>query len=251
MTAKTTPKKLGKEPLIDVICGIHFESDVPVDALLPGLLLSALTDKTPKFETLPAAQLPKIVRDGNPDLQNAPLMRVVVDEKFAVLIGSKWLGVGCLMPYAGWSMYKPMIQTVFSVVGKVPSVKHVKRLSMKYVDFIENSPESTPLSRVKLQIGIAGRQLSDQVTQLRTEIFDSPFVHAVTILSHATATRPDRPDSNGIVVDVDTHRVQTFGFNDFLAQMPDLLEEIHTANKAFFFDLLTESGLNELEPTYE
>lgn len=251
MTAKPTPKKLGKEPLIDVICGIHFESDDPVDALLPGLLLSKLAGKTPKFEMLPAAQLPQMMRDGNPDLKNAPLMRVVVDEQFAVLIGSRWLGVGCLMPYAGWLAYKPMIEKVFAVLANVPSIKNVERLSMKYVDFMENSSKDAPLSRVQLQIDIAGRQLSNQVTQLRTEIIDSSFVHAVTILSHATATRPDKPSSDGVVVDVDTHMVQTIPFQDFLVQMPDLLEKIHTANKTFFFDLLTDSGLKELEPAYE
>ena len=251
MTAKRTPKKLEKEPLIDVMCGIHFTSDVPVDALLPSLLLSKLAGKTPKFETLPAAQLPQMVRDGNPNLKNTPLMRVVVDDQFAVLIGSRWLGVGCLMPYAGWSAYKPMIEKIFSVLVEVPSVRSVERFSIKYVNFIKNSSEKAPLSLVQLQIDIAGRKLSNQVMQLRTEIVDSSFVHAVTILSHATATRPDKSTSKGVVVDVDTHRVQAFHLQDFLKQMPDLLDEIHTANKTFFFELLTELGLKELEPVYE
>lgn len=251
MTAKPAPKKLGKEPLIDVICGIHFESTYPVDALLPGLLLSKLTDKTPKFEALPAAQLPQMMRDSNPDLKNAPLMRVIVDEQFAVLIGSKWLGVGCLMPYAGWSDYKPMIEMVFAVLNDVPSVKNVERLSMKYVDFMDSAFDGAPLSRLQLQIDIAGQRISSQVTQLRTEIIAPPFVHAVTILSHATATRPEQPSTDGVVVDVDTHMVQTIPLQAFLAQMPDLLEKIHTANKDFFFSLLTESGLKELEPAYE
>jgi uncharacterized protein (TIGR04255 family) len=251
MTAKPAPKKLGKEPLIDVICGIHFESTYSVDALLPGLLLSKLIGKTTKFEALPAAQLPQMMRENDPALRNAPLMRVVVDEQFAVLIGSKWLGVGCLMPYAGWAAYKPMIEMIFAVLKDVPSVKNIERLSMKYVDFMDSALDGAPLSRLQLQIDIAGQRLSNQVTQLRTEIIDSPFVHAVTIFSHATATRPDKPSSDGVVVDVDTHMVQTILLQDFLVQMPDLLESIHTANKGFFFNLLTDSGLKELEPAYE
>lgn len=251
MITKLTPKKLGKEPLIDVICGIHFESIDPVDTLLPGLLLSNLTDKTPKFEMLPASQLPQMMRDGNPDLTNAPLMRVVVDEQFAILIGSRWLGVGCLMPYAGWLTYKPMIEKVFTMLKNVPSIKSIERLSIKYVDLMEKSSGDTPLSRLQLQINIAGRQISNQVTQLRTEIVDASFVHAVTIISHATATQPNKPSIDGVVVDVDTHMVQTIRLQEFLAQMPDLLEKIHTSNKMLFFDLLTDTGLRELEPVYE
>lgn len=250
MTAKPTPKKLGKEPLIDVMCGVHFESDAPVDALLPGLLLPKLAGKFPKFERLAAAELPQIVRDGNPDLQNAPLMRVVVDDHFSILIGSKWLGVGCLMPYVGWSAYKPMIENVFSVLKEVPSVKNVGRYSLKYVDFIANSSDIDPLSRLQLKIDIAGRKISNQVTQLRTEILDSHFIHVVTILSHATTMSVNNTASEGIVIDVDTHRVQTFPLQDFSTQMSNFLEEIHTANKMFFFDLLTDSGLKELEPIY-
>lgn len=251
MTAKPTPKKLGKEPLIDVICGIHFESADPVDALLPGLLLSNLAGKTPKFEMLPAGQLPPMMRDGNPDLMNAPLMRVVVDEKFAILIGSRWLGVGCLMPYAGWSIYKPMIEKVFAMLENIPSIKSIERLSMKYIDLMENSYKDTPLSKLQLQIDIAGRRLSNQVTQLRTEIVDPPFVHAVTIISHATATHPDKPTCNGVVVDVDTHMVQKILIREFIVNMSDLLDNIHTSNKRFFFDLLTDTGLQELEPVYD
>lgn len=251
MTTKQIPRKLGKEPLIDVICGIRFESDIPVDALLPGLLLSKLINKTPKFERFPAAQLPQVIRDGNPDLQNAPLMRVLVDDQFAILIGSHWLGVGCIMPYAGWSIYKPMIEQFFSVLENIPSIKMVNRLSMKYVDFIENSSPDEPFSRVKLQIDIAGRKILNQVTQLRTEIAESPFIHAITIVSHATAVCPDNSKKDGVVVDVDTHRIENFSLQEFLTQMPDLLDGIHAANKTFFFELLSESGLQALEPIYE
>lgn len=250
MTAKRFPQKLGKEPLIDVICGVNIRSNDPIDALLPGLLLSKLAGKTPKFETLPAAQLPKELRDTT-DLKNAPLMRVVVDEQFAVLIGSKWVGVGCLMPYAGWGTYKPMIETVFAILAHVPSVSHVERFSMKYVDFLENSTVEEPFSRISLQIEIAGLKLSNQVTQLRTEVAEAPFVHAATILSHAIATKPDKSSSNGVIVDLDTHRIETFGLQEFLQQMPMLLEEMHTANKRFFFNLLTASGLEGLEPAYD
>ena len=245
------PTKLGKEPLIDVVFGVNFDSDTPVDTLLPGLLLLKLAGKQPKFETLPMAQLPQIVRDNDPNLKNAPLMRIVVDEQFTVLIGSKWMGVGCQMPYAGWSAFKEMIVIAFGVLSSVPSVNGVDQYSLKYVDFIETQDDTEPLSRFNLSIEIASRKLSNQTTHLRAEIVEPPFLHAVTIMSPATAIKPNALTIDGVLVDVDTHRIGRFILNEFLTKLPDLLEEIHTANKTFFFDLLSEAGLQELEPQYD
>mgnify|MGYP003533494409 FL=1 len=249
MTAKPLPTKLRKEPLLDVICGVNFVSDVSADALLPGLLLPKLAGKQPKFETLPAAQLPQVVRDNDPNLQSAPLMRVVVDEQFTVLIGSKWLAVGCQMPYAGWAAFREMIQVVFKVLGDAPFVKGVERYSLKYVDFIQNDGAKNNLSRFNLKIEIAGRTLSEQSTQIRTEIVEDEFLHATTIVSPATARRNDGSIiGEGTVVDVDTHRAEILEISEFLDRLPQLLDEIHLANKKFFFDLLSSEGLEELDP---
>lgn len=250
MTTKL-PTKLGKEPLIDVVCGVSFDSDTPAETLLPGLLLQKLVGKQTKFETLPMAQLPQVLRDNDPNLKNAPLMRIVVDERFTVLIGSKWMGVGCQMPYAGWSVFSEMIQTVFKVLEDVPSVNGVDQHSLKYVDFIKSQGGTESLSRFNLKIEIASRKLSNQTTHLRTEIDEPPFLHAVTIMYPAIATQPDGVAIDGVLVDVDTHRIERFTLNEFLMQLPNLLEEIHTANKTFFFNLLSETGLQELEPLYE
>lgn len=250
MTAKPLPSKLGKEPLIDVVCGVNFVSSAHAESILPGLLLPKLQGKQPKFESLPAAQLPQQIRDNDPNLKNAPLMRVVIDEQFAVLIGSKWLGVACQMPYPGWASFRKMIQTVFSVLQDAPFITGIERHSIKYVDFLGSQGDKESLTRFNMQIEIAGRKLTDQATQLRTEILEPPFLHAASIVSPAIATDPSGASRQGVVVDVDTHRIENFDVKVFLEQLPELLDVIHSANKAFFFDLLSEAGLQELDPQY-
>lgn len=251
MTSKQLPTKLGKEPLIDVVCGVNFDSEHSAETILPGLLLSKLTGKQPRFETLPVAQLPQMVRDSDPNLQNAPLMRIVVDEQFTILIGSKWLGVGCQMPYSGWSSFKEMIQMVFGVLSNVPSMRSVERHSLKYVDFIKSDSGIVLMTKFNLKIEVAGQELTDQATQIRTEILEGAFVHAVTIMSPANAVQPDGHSILGALIDVDTHRIEKFTLNDFLSQLSNLLDEIHLSNKAFFFNLLSDAGLEELEPKYD
>lgn len=252
MTAKSLPIKLGKEPLIDVVCGVSFASDTPMDSLLPGLLLPKLAERQIKFEPFPLAQLPEVVRLSDPNLQDAPLMRIIVDDQFAVLIGTRSLAVSCLMPYVGWANFKEMTQLVLAVLGDNPFVHSIERHSLRYVDFIRNNGSMDTLSRFNLHIEVAGRRLSDQVTQIRTEITEGHFLHATTIVSPATTNRPDGSIADhGAVVDVDTHRLGRYEVGDFIYRLPVLLDEIHDANKTFFFDLLSESGLHELEPVYE
>lgn len=251
MTTKPIPTKLGKEPLMDVVCGITFDSDGSAETLLPGLLLAKLADMQPRFETLPAAQLPQAVRNAMPNLQSAPRVKVVLGEKFTVLIGLNWLGVGCLMPYVGWNDFRAMIENVFDVLRGAPFIKKIVRHSLKYTDFIKATGNGEHFSRFNVHVDIAGRKLSNQSTQLRTEITEPPFVHAVTIIAPATVMPQGGVATNGIFVDVDTHRIEDFTVGNFLAQLTQLLELIHSANKVFFFELLSDTGLNELEPQYD
>lgn len=250
MTAHKVPSRLGKEPLLDVVCGVNFRSKLPAASMLPGLLLPVLEGSQTKFEALPIAQLPQIVRDQNPALLNAPEMRVIVDDQFAILIGSQWLGVGCLMPYPGWARFKDMILKVFSIFKNASFIEKIERHSIKYVDFFPTVSGGGEISRFNAKIEIAGRRLSSQATQLRTEILEGPFLHAVTIVAPATVSRSGG-NEEGSIVDVDTHRIQQYeSVNEFLSAMPILLDEIHTANKNFFFDMLSEKLVDELEPHY-
>jgi uncharacterized protein (TIGR04255 family) len=252
MTSKPLPTKLGKEPLIDVACAVTFDAEAPVSQVLPGFLLSRSPGKQSTFESMPAALIPQMFRDQQPNMRDAPLVRVTLgDDRFPILIGDRTLAVGCKMPYAGWAAFKEAIISVFSVLETATFIRKIEGHSLKYVDLLTDHDAPSSLSRFNLRLEIANRVLDQEATLLRVELKEPPFLHAVTIASPAIIQRPDGTKANGSVVDVDTHRQQEFAVaRDFTEQLPELLEEIHTANKAFFFDLLSNSGLKELEPHY-
>ena len=245
------PKKLGKEPLIDVVCAVTFDADVSAESLLPGLLLPRLGKRNFRFEQLPASQIPQAIRDSDQNLKNAPLMKIFIDDRFVVLIGSNTLAVGCLMPYVGWAVFKNEIEKVFRVLGDADFVKGVVRHSLKYVDFLRIPGMEGSLSCFNLTVKIAGRELSAEPTHLRTEIKDGPFLHATSLFSQATVTGNNEELVDGAVADVDTHRLQKISIEDFLQDLSVYLEEIHSANKKFFFALLSDDGLKKLEPIYD
>jgi uncharacterized protein (TIGR04255 family) len=250
MSAPKLPSKLKKEPLIDVVCATQFQSALAGEAFLPGLLMQKLHGRNLSFETLAAAQVPQIVREGAPGFKDVPLMSIKVDGHFNILIGSQWLAVGCQMPYVGWEKFKQMIIDAFEALKDAPFITQINRHSLKYVDLMQHEGQGT-LSPFKLNIDIAGRKIQDQATQFRTELVEKPFLHAITVISSAVVTPPNGPPATGSVLDVDTHRIETFTVPDFLSALPALLEEIHTANKTLFFDILSYEGLEQLEPVYE
>lgn len=249
MSANKLPIKLGKEPLLDVVCGVNFQSSAPAEAFLPGLIMQKMTGRQLKFESLGIAHIPQAVREQDSTLQNAPLMSIKVDDQFIILIASKWLGVGCIMPYSGWAKFKEMICAAFSVLRDAPFATLVERHSLKYVDFIQSGDKS--LTRFNVDLQVAGKAVSNQATQLRTELTEAPFLHAISLLSDAMVRRPDESIMRGSVVEVDTHRIESLAIADFLNNLESLLDQLHDSNKSLFFSLLSKEGLDELEPVYE
>ena len=211
--------------------------------------MQKLAGRQVKFEMLPAAQLPQPIRDQDPNLRNAPLMSIKVDEMFAILIGSKWLGVGCIMPYAGWDKFKQMICVAFGVLRDASFVDRIDRYSLKYVDFIRKNGNNS-LNRFNIAIQVAGITVSNQTTQFRTELQDGSFLHAISLISDATMLKPGEGTTLGSVVEVDTHRIESRLVPEFLDNLEGLLDEMHGVNKKLFFDLLSSEGLAELEPIY-
>lgn len=251
MNKKPLPTKLGREPLIDVVCGVKFKSQHPAENLLPGLVVPVLKDKPFKIESLPAGQLPHELRASDPALQNVPLVRIVVGGEFVVLIGSNTLLVGCQLPYPGWDKFREMIMAVFGILKNAPFITEIESHSLKYVDVIPSkSAAENSLSRFNLAITLGERCITSQPTHLRTEIADNNFTHIVNIVSHAKIQLNSGTPKDGSVIDVDTHHLQSMGKIEFTNQMATLLDQMHQANKELFFSLFSESGLAELEPVY-
>ena len=69
------PTKLKKEPIVDAVFEIRFKSVAPVSMILPGVFFSRL-DGEKTLSELPAAQIPKHVRDIDPNLQFAPTQQI-------------------------------------------------------------------------------------------------------------------------------------------------------------------------------
>jgi len=247
---QTLPKKLKKEPLIDGVFEIRFTSVFPAGGILPGLLFGKLDgDKT--IEQLPMAQLPQAMRDSDPNLQFAPLSRLDW-EQFYINVGDRSVSIGFKHPYPGWSSFKPAITKVMEALKEAFFIKTVERYALKYIDLVPATSLREQVGFVNFDITLAGHKLEDEAFQLRLEIPRDGFIHAVQVVSSATALLQSGESRQGLIVDVDTIAIQeSISFDELLSEFSDKLEAIHQANKKMFFDCLKPETVTALEPEYE
>lgn len=244
------PKKLKKEPLIDAVFEIRFKSDFHAGGILPGLLFGKL-DGNKTIEQLPISQIPQQVRDADQNLQFAPLSRLDWGH-FYINVGDRSLSVGCKYPYPGWSNFKSAITEVVGALKDANVIKSVERYALKYIDLIPASSVQEQVAFVNFDVVLAGHKLTKEVFHLRMEIPRGDFIHAIQLVSSATATLQSGESKQGLIVDVDSIGIlKDISLNELLIGFPEKLDRIHQENKNVFFDCLKAETLSALEPEYE
>jgi len=243
------PKKLKNEPLIDAIFELRFSSRDSASNILPGFLFGALEgDK--KIERLPAAEMPKQLRDSDPNLQFAPQVRLLWTD-YVISIGDHNLSIGCKYPYPGWDAFKKAILGIINVVKGIPFIQTVNRFSMKYIDIIPSKGLQEQISLINTSIVIGGHVLEKEHFALRIDIPENETIHIVNITSSAVAKLQDGSTRNGIIVDIDTIAdAKNQEFEQWIGELPEKLDIIHLANKKMFFKCLNPETIDSLEPVY-
>lgn len=248
--ATSLPIKLKNEPLIDAIFEIRFAGKIPASVVLPGIFFSKL-DGQKNMESLPIAQIPKSMRDADPNLKFAPISRVDWDN-FFINIGDFNVSVSCKYPYPGWDSFRKAIITVVDILNESLVVEKVDRYSLKYVDLFPVSDDQKKVSMLNVKVSIADHSLEKEPFQIRIEIPKDGFVHAVQLISSATAVLHTGITKEGLIVDVDSFALlDSVPMQSLLDQFSAKLDLIHTANKAMFFGCLLPDTITSLEPSYE
>lgn len=248
--ATSLPTKLKKEPLIDAIFEVRFSGKISASVVLPGVFFSKLNGEK-NIESLPIAQIPKPMRDADPNLKFAAISRVDWDN-FFINIGDFNVSVSCKYPYPGWNNFRMAIIQVVGILNESDIVEKVDRYSLKYVDLFPASDDQQKVSMLNVKVSIADHNLEKEPFQIRIEIPKDGLVHAVQLISSANAVLHSGVTKEGLIVDVDSFALlEGVPMQSLLAQFPAKLDSIHTANKAMFFACLLPETITSLEPSYE
>jgi uncharacterized protein (TIGR04255 family) len=249
------PKKLTKEPLVDALFEVRILPTIPAAAgILPGVLLPAIQApglEPLKIERLQVAEIPSQVRTNDPFLKYQALLRIS-SKNFMILVGDWSVAVGCHLPYAGWSAFKPKIIDVMAALKNSGFVKELERYSMKYVDIVEQKTLGEQIRRANMEIRIGSQKLTAEPFEVRLEFKHGEFTNLLHLAGQAQVLLSSGETRNGLLIDVDTiveHK--TVDLEKFARELPDRLERIHTENKTRVFECLTPEAIKELGPEYD
>lgn len=248
--SKMLPKRLLKEPLIDAVFECRFAGKYPASNILPAFLFTEFGSGG-TLERLFNSDIPEAVRNNEPNLMYAPLLRLVF-ERYTFLVGDRSIAVACNLPYQGWQSFKSQIINTIKILEKSDVANVINRYSLKYVDFIPLESTKEQVAAVDLDLKVGEHTLTDQDYQVRMEIKEDDFFTIVQLVSGAKFTKPSGEEKVGLVIDVDTIKnVDSLPVSDFKAGLDSVLEDIHTVSKHAFFNCLTPETLSSLEPEYD
>lgn len=249
MLHKQLPSRLGKEPLIDAVFEIRFDTGISAAEIMPGYLHAKLGGEV-KIERLPVSQLPLEIRQKDPNLANQPLVRITWENQL-LIVGDRSLAVAPLMPYPGWAKFREVILRVVGLLAEAGIVRSLERYSLKYVDMLSVQAGDTVGDWVNLKVAVGDIELKAQPFQIHMEIASEKYVNALLVGSPAQAHGLDGVVRQGMIISVDTMAVDAIPeLSVLIEQLPERIDDIHACNKQMFFDCLTSEAIKKLDPEY-
>lgn len=245
------PKRLKKEPLIETIWQLQFDSP-NAGEVLPGLLFTNLQKQYPnlQIERLPAAEIPSVIGQIDPNLRFAAKVRIR-DTKSPLVwqVGDRVLTVNCGKPYIGWDNFFKNIDFVIKLIEESRLITGPMNHSLRYIDLItlDKAPD---LSSIQLEVKIGSYSVKNLPLQIRVEIpreNDRKITHILQVFAPAQVHIHNVAE-NGTLIDIETTVVeQPTKWEDLRSD----LAVLHNEAKQFFFEhILSKETIEKLEPEY-
>lgn len=243
-------KSLAHDPLVDALFEIRFRPSIPSSGdLLPGLLYKELGEKYRQVQQLPAANIPKEVRDKEPNLKYQAYHRMA-SENEQLLIGDRVATLHCGISYPGWEKFKQEAFSLLEALKNTTLLAEIERFSFRYINLLESPPESQ-LTLLNARVEILGKSVSEKGFQFRMELLENGRNNIIQIRTNATATLTREKTTHkrsGLLLDIDT--LKDTSSEEFWEKRDQLLEGSHDTLKAIFVNLLTNETIESLRPIW-
>lgn len=246
-----TPIALARDTIFECLFEIRFARRNPsADELLPGVLFAALKNHFSGVSPLPLAQLPKALREHDANFAYQPVQSLV-GKNIRLMLGARVATLSFTGPYRGWSQVQPSIVECVQAVLRSDLVGPVERCSLKYVNLLTDGQGARDIGQLNFKLELDGFPIKGAGTAVRTEFEFHGLTAIVEITTDMTIIPPPgsgKEKGSGVMVNVDV--IQAGPFNDFVQELPQTLDRLHSVEKQIFFSLLTKSTLERLGPIW-
>jgi uncharacterized protein (TIGR04255 family) len=243
------PVALARDTIVECVFEMRFAAGHPAVAeLLPGLVFGKLRSLFQNLTTLPLGQVPKLLRDQNPQLMYAPTY-ALLGERLRMMFGPRVTAVSFPKPYAGWKHVQPLIMECMNAVLDTKMTGRPERFSIKYVNLLQDGRNEYDLSQTNLRLQLGDFLLRDEGVIVRAEIERNGCITLVEIMSGGkVAATPGNPEAMGVLMSVDS--VLKVSDEEPRAALSRVLETVHDTEKEIFFGMIAKPTLQKLGPTY-
>lgn len=244
------PKRLVKEPLIEAIWQLQFESaGGHLGDILPGMLFTALREAHPKLklQRLPSADIPAQMAQADPNLRYMARYRMEEpDSPIMYQVGDRIITLNCRRPYSGWGTFKQKILGLIKIIEGSKLVPLPVRHSLRYIDFMTLDPAPNHAG-LKLSLKLGQFDIQSLPMQIRIELPDGDCTHIVQVATPASVQFPEGT-KEGTILDLETLSTRSASDWTSIARQTD---HLHERSKALFFEhILTAEAIESMEPEY-
>ncbi|HFS67155.1 MAG TPA: TIGR04255 family protein [Flavobacteriia bacterium] len=235
------PKRITPDPILESVVELRFNTTLPSEAIF-GLLYNKLKTDFPKYEKLPILQLPEAVRTQDKALEFTPHYKFL-NGNFQINVGAKVISIVHPKPYKGWEVYFQVIVKIIEDLEDLNFIENITRIGVRYVDFFDK----TNIFK-HLQFKIEDFPFTIDQSSFSTTFEFDKFRTNLQV-SNASQIAINGIQYNGSIFDSDTYDEidVIFSKDDVLAR----ISEAHEVEKKVFFNLVTDSFIESLNPEYD
>lgn len=236
------PKKLASSPIHEVIFEIRYDGNYPEEALY-GMLFDVFGQFPNKSTAeFPIMQIPKMIRDNDPNLRYQALYRVANDQ-FTFSIGPHSIIFSALKPYPGWVVWSQFFNPILATIKSKSIIKEVERTGLRYFNILEGNI----FDHINASLTLNESHVTTSPSSFYTVFEQNGIYTILNVSNNAIINGKQTQDS---LIDVDCiHRFECEA-ESFFSAYQAVLEKSHQVNEQVFFGLIKAELLNRFGPEY-
>lgn len=227
--------------IIQAILDVRYESSYPTVALFGELYQLGYTNVA---ET-PFRNIPKEVRDSNPDLKYQAMYQVSSNQtEYKANIGDNIFGISTT-EYTSWSDFILNARKVFKILfDKTSNDLKISRIGLRYVDLIENHNIFDD-QHIKIEISKKNKNTANTINLRFEETMNENQIVEQIIYPFK---KPEDQDIKGTFIDITTSRDGVklevpFIEKEFLS----ISNTLHDINKTKFKEILSDELRRQID----
>ncbi len=224
--------KLTPDPISFSVVEIKFSSKVPVDVFL-GMIYNNIKD-----------QYPTLQRHKENKINKVYPKYALLDESFAVNIGSNIISFASIKDYLGWDNTFSRIKDVYTKIDDLEIFDKLTRIGLRYINFFEDITNITEHTNLNLHYDFdTPPPITNQITS--SFLVEDDIICRVNIQNNVLEN-----NKKGSIVDIDCSFNSIIDYD--LERLLAYIDKCHTVEKDYFVNkIIKKDFLDSYNPQYK